>query len=74
MERITPMRIDCADHPRQPPTPSALLIAGISPRRTVDDSYRGFLDSVAKLISATIMRVMADNAWRSGKSSMSFPR
>lgn len=43
-------------------TPSALLIAGISPRRTVDDSYRGFLDSVAKLISATIMRVMADNA------------
>ena len=42
--------------------PAALLIAGISPRRTADRAYRDFLDSVAKLISATIMRVMADNA------------
>jgi PAS domain S-box-containing protein len=42
--------------------PTALLIAGISPRRVPDDAYYSFLNSVAELISATIMRVMADNA------------
>ena len=39
--------------------PAALLVAGISPRRAPDEAYQGFLKSVANLISATIMRVMA---------------
>ncbi len=39
--------------------PEGLLVAGISPRWTLDDAYRAFLDSVANQIAATIMRVMA---------------
>jgi PAS domain S-box-containing protein len=39
--------------------PTALLVAGISPRRQVDAAYRDFLDSVSKLIAATFMRVQA---------------
>jgi PAS domain S-box-containing protein len=39
--------------------PTALLVAAISPRKQVDAAYREFLDSVSKLIAATIMRVQA---------------
>ena len=39
--------------------PEGLLVAGISPRWTLDDAYRAFLDSVANQIAATIMRVIA---------------
>jgi formate hydrogenlyase transcriptional activator len=40
-------------------TPSAILIAGVSPRRYPDDAYRTFLTSVADQIAATLMRVSA---------------
>jgi len=39
--------------------PEGLLVASISPRWTLDDAYRSFLDSVANQIAATIMRVTA---------------
>jgi formate hydrogenlyase transcriptional activator len=39
--------------------PTALLVAGISPRRQLDDAYREFLDSVSRLLAATFMRVQA---------------
>jgi PAS domain S-box-containing protein len=39
--------------------PEGLLVAGISPRWTLNDAYRSFLDSVANQIAATIMRVTA---------------
>jgi PAS domain S-box-containing protein len=39
--------------------PTALLVAGISPRKQADAAYREFLDSVSKLIAATFMRVQA---------------
>src|SRR5262249_17724146 len=39
--------------------PTALLVAGISPRKQVDAAYREFLDSVSKLLAATFMRVQA---------------
>jgi PAS domain S-box-containing protein len=39
--------------------PTALVIAGISPRRQIDAAYREFLDSASKLIAATFMRVQA---------------
>jgi PAS domain S-box-containing protein len=41
------------------PVPTALLVAGISPRRQVDAAYREFLDSVSRLLAATFMRVQA---------------
>ena len=40
-------------------TPSAILVAGVSPRRYPDDAYRTFLTSVADQIAATLMRVSA---------------
>jgi PAS domain S-box-containing protein len=43
--------------PRQ--LPEGLLVAGISPRRTLNDAYRSFFYSVANQIAATIMRVTA---------------
>ena len=43
-------------------TPAALLIAGVSPRKSPQDGYRSFLESVADLIAITITRVMADNS------------
>jgi PAS domain S-box-containing protein len=39
--------------------PAAILVAGISPRRALDDAYRTFLNSVATQIGATLMRVIA---------------
>ena len=39
--------------------PTALLVAGISPRKQLDTAYREFLDSVSKLLAATFMRVQA---------------
>jgi formate hydrogenlyase transcriptional activator len=39
--------------------PTALLVAGISPRKQVDAAYREFLNSVSKLLAATFMRVQA---------------
>lgn len=39
--------------------PTALLVAGISPRRQIDAAYREFLDSACKLVAATFMRVQA---------------
>ncbi len=39
--------------------PTALLVAGISPRKQLDAAYREFLDSVSKLLAATFMRVQA---------------
>jgi formate hydrogenlyase transcriptional activator len=40
-------------------TPSAILVAGVSPRRHPDAEYRAFLTSVADQIAATLMRVSA---------------
>jgi signal transduction histidine kinase len=40
-------------------TPSGVLVAGVSPRRALDDAYRGFLDLVAEQISATLSNVRA---------------
>jgi PAS domain S-box-containing protein len=39
--------------------PTALLVAGISPRKQLDAAYREFLDSISKLLAATFMRVQA---------------
>jgi len=39
--------------------PVAILVAGVSPRRPLDDAYREFLGSVAGHIAATLMRVLA---------------
>ena len=39
--------------------PTALLVAGVSPRKQLDTAYREFLDSVSKLLAATFMRVQA---------------
>lgn len=39
--------------------PTAMLVAGISPRKQVDAAYRDFLGSVSNLIAATFMRVEA---------------
>jgi formate hydrogenlyase transcriptional activator len=39
--------------------PTALLVAGISPRKQPDGAYREFLDSVSKLLAATFMCVRA---------------
>jgi PAS domain S-box-containing protein len=39
--------------------PTALLVAGISPRKQIDAGYREFLDSISKLLAATFMRVQA---------------
>jgi PAS domain S-box-containing protein len=39
--------------------PTALLVAGISPRRELDAAHLEFLDSVSKLLAATFMRVQA---------------
>jgi formate hydrogenlyase transcriptional activator len=39
--------------------PTALLVAGVSPRQKEDAAYREFLDSVSKLLAATFMRVQA---------------
>jgi PAS domain S-box-containing protein len=39
--------------------PTALLVAGINPRKQIDAAYREFLDSVSKLLAATFMRVQA---------------
>jgi formate hydrogenlyase transcriptional activator len=41
------------------PVPTALLVAGISPRKQLDAAYREFLGSVSKLLAATFMRVQA---------------
>jgi signal transduction histidine kinase/DNA-binding response OmpR family regulator len=38
---------------------AAVLVAGISPRRVLDDGYRGFLDLVAKQFSAAIAGAQA---------------
>src|SRR5262249_39208108 len=40
-------------------TPSAILVAGVSPRRHPDDAYQSFLKSVADQIAATLMRAAA---------------
>jgi formate hydrogenlyase transcriptional activator len=42
--------------------PTALLVAGISPRRELDADYREFLGSVCKLLAATFMRVQAEHS------------
>jgi formate hydrogenlyase transcriptional activator len=42
--------------------PAALLVAGTSPRGAADDAWHRFLDLVANLIAATIVRAMADNS------------
>lgn len=42
--------------------PAGVLIAGVSPRKSPGDGYRGFLGSVADLIATMFVRVMADNA------------
>jgi len=39
--------------------PTALLVAGVSPRKQLDTAYQEFLDSVSKLLAATLMRVQA---------------
>jgi formate hydrogenlyase transcriptional activator len=39
--------------------PTAMLVAGISPRKQVDAAYRDFLGSVSNLIATTFMRVEA---------------
>jgi signal transduction histidine kinase/CheY-like chemotaxis protein len=44
--------------------PIAVLVAGISPRRALDDSYRGFLDLVAAQFAAAIADAQAHQAER----------
>jgi signal transduction histidine kinase/two-component SAPR family response regulator len=44
--------------------PIAVLVAGISPRRALDDSYRGFLDLVAAQFAAAIADAQAYEAER----------
>jgi signal transduction histidine kinase len=44
--------------------PSAVLVAGVSPRRALDDSYRGFLDLVAGQFAAAIADAQAYEAER----------
>src|SRR5215470_16142288 len=39
--------------------PTAILVAGINPRKQLDAAYGEFLDSVSKLLAATFMRVEA---------------
>ncbi|HEY6824518.1 MAG TPA: hypothetical protein VI195_08760, partial [Steroidobacteraceae bacterium] len=44
--------------------PIALLIAGVSPRRALDDSYLGFLDLIARQFAAAIADAQAYEAER----------
>jgi signal transduction histidine kinase/CheY-like chemotaxis protein len=39
--------------------PSGVLVAGVSPRRALDEAYRGFLDQVAAHVSATLSTACA---------------
>ncbi len=45
-------------------TPTAALVAGISPRRALDDGYRGFLDLIAAQLAAAIGDAQAFEAER----------
>ncbi len=45
-------------------TPAGLLVAGVSPRRALDDEYRGFLDLVAGQIGTAIANARAHEAER----------
>src|SRR5581483_506404 len=44
--------------------PAGVLVAGVSPRRALDDEYRGFLDLVAGQLAAAIADARANEAER----------
>ncbi len=51
----------CCRWPRRPArrSPAGVLVAGLNPRRSLDDDYRGFLDLVARQIATAIANARA---------------